>query len=84
MPVVHQCADGYIVVSLIGSTLSKMVHWRVADGIVPEAWIEGEDWPIYERKLIQREPTRYELNEVVDAVRRFLKTRTKCKLMELG
>ena len=84
MPVVHECADGYIVVSLIGSTLAKMVHWMAADGIVPEDWIEGEDWLIYERKLIQKEPTRYHLNEVVDAVRRFLKSRTKSELLELG
>ena len=84
MPLVYECSDGYMVVATQGLTLVKMVHWLVADGVVPEEWIEGEDWPIYDRKLIQQEPTKYELNEVVEAVGRFLKRRTKSELLELG
>lgn len=62
----------------------KMVHWLVADGIVPEEWIESEDWPIYERNLFQQNEVHYQLEEVVDAVSRYLKVRTKAELLELG
>ena len=84
MPLVYECADGYMVVATTGSAMVKMVHWLVEDGIVPEEWIGGEDWQIYERQLIQGEPTKYELDDVVDAVRHFLRTRTKSDLLELG
>ena len=56
----------------------------MADGIVPEEWIEGEDWPIYERNLFQQNAVNYQLDEVVDAVSRYLKRRTKAELLELG
>ena len=39
IPLVYECADGYMVVGTMGSTLVKMVHWLVEDGIVPEEWI---------------------------------------------
>ena len=42
MPLVYECADGYMVVATTGSAMVKMVHWLVEDGIVPEDWIEGE------------------------------------------
>lgn len=84
IPLVHECADGYIVVAPIGSTLTKMVRWMVADGIVPEEWIEGEDWPIYERNLFQENPLRYQLDEVIDAMGTFLRKRTKSELLDLG
>jgi formyl-CoA transferase len=64
--------------------MTKMVHWLVADGIVPEEWINGEDWPVYERNLFQHNEVHYQLDEVVDAVSRYLKRRTKAELLELG
>ena len=84
IPLVYQCADGYIVAAPMTSTLTKVVRWLVEDGIVPNEWIEGEDWLVYQRKLVQGEPIRYELNEVVDAVGRFVRTRTKSELLESG
>ena len=71
-------------VAPIGSTLTKMVRWMVADGIVPEEWIESEDWPIYERNLFQENPLRYQLDEVIDAMGTFLRKRTKAELLDLG
>ena len=84
VPLVYECADGYLVMIPSGATMTKMVHWLVADGIVPEEWIAGEDWPIYERNLFQQNAVHYQLEEVVDAVSRYLKGRTKAELLELG
>ena len=84
IPIVYECADGYVVVIPSGATMTKMVHWLVADGIVPEEWIEGEDWPIYERNLFQQDSLRYQLDEVADALQRYLKVRSKSELLELG
>ena len=84
VPVVYECADGHIVALPSGATMVKMVHWLVADGVVPEEWIEGEDWPIYERNLFQENAVRYPMEEVVDAVSRYIKRRTKAELLELG
>jgi len=82
IPLVYECADGYIVMFPSGAAMSKMVHWLVEDGIVPEEWIEGEDWPIYERNLLQQVEVRYGLDEVIDAVSRFVLRRTKSELLE--
>ena len=84
VPIVYECADGYLVMLPSGATMTKMVHWLVADGIVPEEWINGEDWPVYERNLFQHNEVHYQLDEVVDAVSRYLKRRTKAELLELG
>ena len=84
VPLVYECADGYVVAIPSGATMTKMVHWLVAEGIVPEEWIEGEDWPVYERNLFQQNPVHYKLEEVTDAVGRFLRGRTKSELLDLG
>ncbi len=84
VPLVYECADGHLVMLPSGATMTKMVHWLVADGIVSEEWIDGEDWPIYERNLFQQNAVHYQLEEVVDAVSRYLKGRTKAELLELG
>ncbi len=84
VPLVYECADGYVVLITSGATLTKMVHWWVEEGVVPPEWIEGEDWPIYERNLLQQEPLRYGLDEVIDAMRRYVKPHSKGELLELG
>ena len=84
IPLVYECADGYVVLITTGATLSKMVYWLVEDGVVPEEWIEGEDWPVYERRILQQDPVRYGLEEVVDAVRRYVRPYTKAELLARG
>ena len=84
MPLVHECADGFIVVAPFGATLTKLVPLMVADGTVPEEWIESEDWPIYERNLLQQNPVRYQMDEVLGAMGSFLRGRTKSELLDLG
>ena len=84
MPIVYECADGYIVVAPLGSTLVKLVPWMAAEGTVPQEWVNGEDWPLFERKMLYHEPLAYSLEEVVAAMRVYLKTRSKNDLLELG
>jgi len=84
VPIVYECADGYIVVAPLGSTLVKLVPWMAAEGTVPQEWVNGEDWPLFERKMLYHEPLAYSLEEVVAAMRVYLKTRSKNDLLELG
>ena len=84
VPLVYDCLDGYVVMLPSGAVLSKMVYWWVEEGIVPEEWIHGENWPIYERNLLQGEPLNYGLDQVVDAVRRYAGAHTKADLLERG
>ena len=62
----------------------KMVHWFVEEVLVPEEWIEGEDWPTYDLRFIQQEPLRYSLEEVLDAIRRYARRHTKQEMLERG
>jgi crotonobetainyl-CoA:carnitine CoA-transferase CaiB-like acyl-CoA transferase len=84
LPVVHECADGYVVLIPNGATMRKMIHWLVEDGIVPEEWIDGEDWPTYDLRFIQQQSLAYELDEVVDAIRRYALRHTKQEMLERG
>lgn len=84
VPVVFECADGYVVMVNVGSTMVKFVHWLVEDGIVPQEWIDGEDWPTYERRFLQDMPVTYPLEETVEATRRYVRKYTKRELLERG
>ncbi len=55
-----------------------------AEGTVPQEWVNGEDWPLFERKMLYHEPLAYSLDEVVAAMRVYLKSRSKHELLELG
>ena len=84
LPVVYECIDGYAVLMPTGVTMRKMVHWLVEDGVVPEEWIDGEDWPTYDLRLFQNLPLTYEFEEVVNALRRYTVRHTKGELVERG
>jgi crotonobetainyl-CoA:carnitine CoA-transferase CaiB-like acyl-CoA transferase len=84
LPLVYECADGHVVLVPNGATMAKMVHWLVEDGIVTEEWIEGEDWPTYDMRLLQQQALRYSLDEVLDAVRRYVRRHAKNELLERG
>ena len=84
VPIVYECTDGYVVVIPTGAAVSKMVHWWVEDGIVPEEWIDGEDWATYDLRFLQGEPVRYSLDEVLDATRRYVARHSKWGLLERG
>ena len=81
---VHECADGYVVIFPIGGALAKMVEWWVRDGIVPEDWLTAEDWPVYHVKLLQQQPVAHTIEEVLDAVGAYVRDKTKNQLLEQG
>ena len=81
---VHECADGHVVVFPIGGALAKMVEWWVRDGIVPEDWLTAEDWPMYHVKLLQQQPVAHTIEEVLDAVGAYVRDKTKNQLLEQG
>ncbi|PKB64369.1 MAG: hypothetical protein BZY80_02940 [SAR202 cluster bacterium Io17-Chloro-G2] len=84
LPIVYDCADGHVVLITSGAVLTKMVHWWVEEGIVPADWIDAEDWPTYERRLLYLEPMNKDLDQVVDAARRYVANKTKQELLDLG
>jgi crotonobetainyl-CoA:carnitine CoA-transferase CaiB-like acyl-CoA transferase len=83
-PLVFECANGYAVLLLNGVMLAKIVHWLAEDGVVPEEWIEGEDWRTYDVRLLQGQALRYPIEEVLDASRRYARRHTKQELLERG
>ena len=84
VPVVFGCADGYIVLIPTGPTLAVMVPWFVEDGLVPESWIDGEEWPSYHMRLLQGQPISYSLEEVLEAIVKYVARYTKKHLLERG
>jgi len=84
LPLVHECADGYVVLIPTGVTMTGMVPWMVEDGIVPEEWIEGEDWATYDRRFLQQQPVVYALEDVFDAIRRCVLLHTKAEMLDRG
>lgn len=84
LPLVHECADGYVVLIPTGATMTGMVPWMVEDGIVPEEWIEGEDWATYDRRFLQQQPVVYALEDVFDAIRRYVLLHTKADMLDRG
>ena len=84
IPAVFDCADGYIVLVPTGPTLAVMVPWFVEDGLVPESWIDGEDWPTYHLRFLQGQPVNYSVEEVLSAIVRYVAKYTKNQLLERG
>ena len=84
IPVVFDCADGYIVLVPSGPTLAVIVPWFVEDGLVPESWIDGEEWPSYHIRLLQGQPISYSVEEVLGAITKYVVKYTKDHLLERG
>ena len=49
-----------------------------------EEWIEAEDWPTHDVRVLQGKPVRYSLEEVVEANRHYALGHTKQELLERG
>ena len=49
-----------------------------------ESWIDGEEWPTYHYRLLQGQPTSYSLEEVLDAITKYVAKSTKNHLLERG
>ena len=79
---VYACADGYVVLFPIGAALASLVGWCVEDGLMPEEWIGDEDWPTYHFKLLLGEPVAHPIDEVLEAIGRYVQDKTKAQLLE--
>ncbi len=84
LPLVYECADGYVVLLPNGAALVKVIPWLVEDGVVPEEWIEGEEWATYDIRLLQGKPLRYGIEEALGALGRYARRYTKQELLERG
>ena len=84
IPIVFDCADGYIVLVPTGPTLAVIVPWFVEDGVVPESWTDGEDWPTYHFRFLQGQPVTYGVPEVLGAITKYVARYTKNQLLERG
>jgi crotonobetainyl-CoA:carnitine CoA-transferase CaiB-like acyl-CoA transferase len=84
MPLVFECADGYVVVMPNSDTLVRLIPLMVDEGVVPAEWLEDENWATYDTRLIQREPVVHEFDDVVNALRNYLRLHTKQALFEYG
>jgi len=84
LPMVYECADGYVVMLQNGGMLAKTVPWFVEDGVVPEEWIEGEDWPTYDTRLLMQQALNYSIEDVLGAAGRYVRRYTKSELLERG
>lgn len=84
VPLCYECADGYVVAAPLGGMIAGvMIRWAAEDGVVPEEWT-GEEWRTYSVRLLQDQPLKYSLDEVLGAAARSLKLHTKAELMERG
>ena len=79
---VYESADGYVVLVPIGGALATLIQWCVQDGLVPEGWLDDEDWPMYHMKLLQGEPVSHTLDEVLDLIGRYILDKPKNQLLE--
>lgn len=84
LPMVYRAKDGEVVVLGNGATLKPMMAWLVRDGIVPEEWLEGEEWARYDVKVLAGEPLKYGYEEVLGKLQEWIQTRTKKELLEIG
>lgn len=84
LPLLYECADGYVIPLPRGVSMAKMVYWFVDDGIVPEEWIDGEDWQTWVDRLAGQETVIYSREEVIGAMQACFLRHTKDELLELG
>jgi crotonobetainyl-CoA:carnitine CoA-transferase CaiB-like acyl-CoA transferase len=84
LPMVYPAADGEVVLLGNGATLVPLVKWLAEDGVVPQEWVEGEEWRRYDIKVLQGEPLAYTYEEVLARIAVWTQRRTKRELLELG
>ena len=81
---VYRCSDGYVVLFPIGAALATMVDWCVEEDLVPRAWLDDEEWPMFHLKVLQGQPVTHTIEEVMDIISRYTREKTKNQLLEQG
>jgi crotonobetainyl-CoA:carnitine CoA-transferase CaiB-like acyl-CoA transferase len=83
LPIVFECADGYVVAIPTGGMMAGIVEWLIEDGLVDESWAR-EEWIGYETRMLAGEPLAHGPEEVLGAISRLIRSRTKQELFERG
>ncbi len=83
-PLCHECKDGHVIALSLGSLFEKLRPWMLQAGTIDEAWVAREDWSTYDYRVFRGGEFRISLEELTQAIRRFLATKTKRELFIPG
>ncbi len=83
LPLVYECADGYVVVLATGAVMARLLPLMLADGTVDDQW-RSEDWSTWDARLQMGEAVSIGFDELLDAYRRWLRGQTKRRLLVRG
>jgi crotonobetainyl-CoA:carnitine CoA-transferase CaiB-like acyl-CoA transferase len=81
-PLVYPCADGEVVLVVIGPTGRTLLRCLLEDGIVDAQWLAAEDWSTYDARLYTGAPLTHSLAAVQERVRAFCARYPKAALFE--
>ena len=81
LPLVFECLDGHVVSIPTGRLMEVLVPWMVSEGVVGPSW--GElDWTNFEARLLAGETLPHTADEILEALRRYLKLHSKDDLFQ--
>lgn len=81
-PLVYPCADGEVVLIATTATLDRLIPWMLAEGVVDDEWVAGEDWRTYEARMLTGAPLTHTLPQVQERIRAFCARYTKAELLQ--
>lgn len=79
-PLVYPCADGEVCLMAMRATLLGLLPWMLESGAVTQEWIDAEDWPTYERRLLDAAELAHPYEHVRDKIAEFTMLHTKVEL----
>lgn len=79
LPIVYECADGYIVAPPSKKMMSNIANWLIEEGMVDSSWAD-RDWDEYETRMLTGESIADELAPFADLCRKY----TRKELLERG
>jgi len=83
---IYECADGFMSFTFlfgepIGHATARFIAWMDEEGFATEA-LRNEDWVRYGAKMMEGETTVEAHEEVLAAIERFTRTKTKTEILE--
>ncbi len=79
LPIVYECADGYVVAPPSKKMMSSIAEWLIEEGIVDLSWAD-RDWDEYETRMLTGENIADDLAAFATLCRQY----TKDELLERG
>lgn len=83
-PLCHPCKDGHVIALCLAALLTKIRPWLLEAGTIDEAWLAREDWTTYDYRIFRGGDFAVPLDELVETIRRFFRTKTKRELFLPG